>query len=205
MITIPANNKNIANTMKFLDYTTTEDYWLLVNYGIEGYSFTRTADNTYTAFRGAEGVDPLMSAGEIQFLWRAWQAILPSATASTASGYRFPKDLGLEPLAKSFNDQGVDGEPIIQFFTDYWAKKWPFLPLQGSVLAFPTKAQIERSSAIITDLQTYSDELAAAIIMGEKGVDDTSWNTYMADLRRLGLDEYISIFQARMDRAKGNP
>jgi hypothetical protein len=206
MITIPANNKNVANTMKLLDYTTTEDYWLLVNHGIEGYSFTRTADNAYTAFRGTEGVDPLISASEVQFLWRGWQAILPFTPASTASGWRVPQNLGYEPLAKILNDQGVDGEARRQFFNDYWGKKWPFLPLGGSVLAFPTKAQIERSTAIITDLQTYSDELAAAIIMGEKGVDDASWNTYMADLRRLGLDEYISIFQARMDRAKaGNP
>jgi hypothetical protein len=202
MITIPANNKNIANTMKFLDYTTTEDYWLLVNYGIEGYSFTRTADNTYTSFRGSEGVDSLADPFQVPFLWRAWQAILPSATASAASGWRIPKNLGYEPLAKILNDQGVDGESRRQFFNDYYGKKWPFQPLQGSVLAFPTKAQIQRSAAIITDLQTYSDELATAIVMGEKGVDDASWNAYIADLKRLGLDEYISIFQARMDRAR---
>jgi hypothetical protein len=202
MITIPANNKNIANTIKFLDYATTEDYWLLTTHGIEGYSFTRTADNTYTFFNGTEGVDSLMNAPEIQFLWRAWQAILPSATVSRESGWRMPKDLGYEPIAKVLNDAGVDGESRRAFFNDYWAKKWPFLPQQGSVLAFPTKAQIQREAAIITDLKTYSDELAAAIIMGEKGVDNASWNTYLADLKRLGLDEYISIFQARMDRAK---
>jgi ABC-type glycerol-3-phosphate transport system substrate-binding protein len=202
MITIPANNKNIAATMKLLDYTTTEDYMLLTSYGIEGYSYTRTEDNTYTAFRGTEGVDSLMSASEIQFLWRGWQAILPASSALVASGWRLPKDLGYEPMAKILNDQGVDGESRRQFFNDLWAKKWPFLPMSGSVLAFPTKAQIQRSAAIITDLQTYSDELAAAIIMGEKGVDTASWNSYMADLKRLGLDEYISIFQARMERAR---
>jgi ABC-type glycerol-3-phosphate transport system substrate-binding protein len=203
MITIPANNKNIANTMKFLDYTTTEDYWLLVSNGIEGYSFTRTADNVYTLFRGTEGVDPVGSPAEIQFLWRAWQAILPGATEAVESGWRRPKDLGYEPLAKVLNDQGVDGESRRAFFNDYWeAKKWPLIPLQGSVLTFPTKAEIQREAAIITDLKTYSDELAMAIVMGEKGVDNASWNTYLADLKRLGLDECISIFQARMNRAK---
>ncbi|GHU01498.1 sugar ABC transporter permease [Spirochaetia bacterium] len=202
MITIPAGNKNIANTMKFLDYATTEDYWLLVNYGIEGYSFSRTADNTYTIFRGTEGVDPLMSPSEIQFLWRAWQAILPTATTAVQSGWRVPRDLGYEPIAKSLNDQGVDGESRRAFFNDYWAKKWPLIPVQGSVLTFPTKAEIQREAAIMTDLNTYSTELATAIIMGEKGVDNASWNTYLADLKRLGLDEAVNIFQAKMNRAK---
>jgi hypothetical protein len=202
MITIPANNKNIANTMKFLDYATTEDYWLLEYYGIEGYSFSRTADNVYTSFLGTEGVDSVMTAVEIPYLWRAWQAILPGATGAVESGWRLPKDLGYDRIAKLLNDEGVDGESRRAFFNDLWAKKWPIISVQGSVLAFPTKAEIRREAAVISDLKTYSDELAMAIIMGEKGVDNASWNTYLADLKRLGLDECISIFQARMNRAK---
>jgi hypothetical protein len=38
--------------------------------------------------------------------------------------------------------------------------------------------------------------------MGEKSLDN--WNTYLADLKRLGLDELISIYQARLDRVSEN-
>jgi hypothetical protein len=36
--------------------------------------------------------------------------------------------------------------------------------------------------------------------MGEKSL--SNWNTYMADLRRLGRDEMITIYQARIDRGR---
>jgi hypothetical protein len=37
-----------------------------------------------------------------------------------------------------------------------------------------------------------------SLILGEKSFNN--WNTYMADLKRLGLDELISITQARVNR-----
>jgi hypothetical protein len=36
--------------------------------------------------------------------------------------------------------------------------------------------------------------------MGEKSLDN--WDSYIADLKRLGLDEVIAIYQARLDRMK---
>jgi putative aldouronate transport system substrate-binding protein len=69
-----------------------------------------------------------------------------------------------------------------------------------SLAAFPTAREMERITAIRPDLETYSSELLASLIMGEKSF--AGWNTYMADLRRLGLDELIGIYQARFDRAR---
>jgi hypothetical protein len=34
--------------------------------------------------------------------------------------------------------------------------------------------------------------------MGEKSLGN--WDSYIADLKRLGLDEYVGIHQARIDR-----
>ena len=49
---------------------------------------------------------------------------------------------------------------------------------------------------------TYSEELLTKLILGQQSMDD--WDTYMADLERLGLDQLIEINQARYDRAQGN-
>jgi hypothetical protein len=81
-----------------------------------------------------------------------------------------------------------------------FSKRWPFIMDRDSHVAFPTAREMERVTAIRPDLETYSSELLASLIMGEKSLDN--WSTYMADLRRLGLDELISIYQARLDRAR---
>ena len=38
------------------------------------------------------------------------------------------------------------------------------------------------------------------LILGQKSLDD--WDSYMDDLKRLGLDELIEIYQGRYDRTK---
>jgi hypothetical protein len=35
--------------------------------------------------------------------------------------------------------------------------------------------------------------------MGQKPLDDASWNGYMADLKRLHLDDILASYQARID------
>lgn len=42
-----------------------------------------------------------------------------------------------------------------------------------------------------TDLETYSKELATQLILGQASLDD--WDSYMAELKDLGLDEILEI------------
>jgi len=67
----------------------------------------------------------------------------------------------------------------------------------NAYLAMPSDEQIEEINSIITDLATYSDELATNLTLGENSLDD--WDTYMADLKELGLDRLIEINQQRLD------
>ncbi len=70
----------------------------------------------------------------------------------------------------------------------------PRYPLgNASYFAQPTLEQLERKAAIQTDLTTYSKELATQLILGQKSIDD--WDTYMAELKELGLDEMLEIDQ----------
>ena len=55
-----------------------------------------------------------------------------------------------------------------------------------------------------TDLETYSKELATQLILGQASLDD--WDSYMAELKDLGLDEILEIENdqlARFNAAKG--
>jgi hypothetical protein len=82
----------------------------------------------------------------------------------------------------------------------FWNNTWSTIPISDGVLAFPTNAESDRMNEILPDLQTYTEELITGIIMGGKSL--SGWDGYIADLKRLGLDEYITIYQARLDRAK---
>lgn len=70
----------------------------------------------------------------------------------------------------------------------------------GNYQVLPTDEQTEKINSISSDLITYSDELAIGLIIGEKSLDD--WDTYMTDLKDLGLDELISINRDLCDRYK---
>ena len=67
------------------------------------------------------------------------------------------------------------------------------------LLAIPTVEEINKTNEISTDLETYSKELLTKLIMGEKSLDD--WDSYIQDLKDLGLDDLIAVQQARVDRA----
>ena len=82
-------------------------------------------------------------------------------------------------------------------------RRWPTFTSQSNmngVSAFPTVAEASREAQLRPDLVTYASELMTALIMGQRSLDN--WNTYIADLRRLGLDELLAIYQARLDRMR---
>lgn len=62
----------------------------------------------------------------------------------------------------------------------------------------PDEEQTETINGIMSDLETYADELAVGLVIGTKSLDD--WDTYMADLKELGLDELIEINRDLCDK-----
>ena len=51
-----------------------------------------------------------------------------------------------------------------------------------------------------TDLETYMNELATKLVMGERSFED--WDTYLKEMQALGLDEILAVLQARYERAQ---
>lgn len=67
--------------------------------------------------------------------------------------------------------------------------------------ALPTPEEAETMATYTTDLETYSRELAANLSLGRASLDD--WDTYITELKDLGLDEIIAVRQAQLDRRNG--
>ena len=85
------------------------------------------------------------------------------------------------------------------------SRRPPRFPLSNTChLALPTAEQLECKSELKTDLETYSKELSTQLILGQASLDD--WDSYMAELKDLGLDEMLEIENdqlARYNAAKG--
>jgi hypothetical protein len=194
---IPANAKNVEGAVRMIDYLSTDDYAILTELGIEGYTFEYGPDGKAQKFSSnpnGQGIDIPLIYERHPAMW-TYRSILP----------RFEKMDRDEELLQATNmgrDNGyADGYRLkYTFGNDFYSNRYPLIESIGGITAFPTNRETERIAAIMPDLTTYSEELITSLIMGEKSLDN--WNTYINDLKRLGLDELIAIYQARIDRAR---
>lgn len=76
-----------------------------------------------------------------------------------------------------------------------------FVNMNDIYLAIPDDKQLEKKTKILTNLTTYSQELATKLALGQKSLDD--WDQYISELKKLGLDELIEINQQLLDRYNG--
>jgi putative aldouronate transport system substrate-binding protein len=66
---------------------------------------------------------------------------------------------------------------------------------------FTTEEQSELTT-LATDIQTYVDEMRDKFIVGNASLD--KWDEYVATLNKMGLERYIQIYQAALDRYSEN-
>jgi ABC-type glycerol-3-phosphate transport system substrate-binding protein len=189
---IPSGSKNVEKAVKMVDYFSTDEYYILSEYGIEGYTFKYDANGVQERLPTSSFIAGDNLGGGAA-LWT--DNIFP----------RFQKgDIGIEQstLRLMADEMGYpDGFKLkIDFAEDYFARKYALAYNIDAQMAFPTSREMDRISALLPDLNTYSAELMSSLVIGNKSLDN--WDSYMADFKRLGLDELTAIYQARMDRAK---
>jgi hypothetical protein len=209
MYSVPARTKNIEKIVKMIDAFESHEYQYLNEQGIEGYTYRWLPDNTFERLpvgSGNVGADQQLYWQGLPGLWSGWQGLFPRARIPDPA--RTPtKEASQESSRKQMVDAGQalgypEGflgkyEMIVKFENNTWKT----IPSSADgVLAFATVQESERLSELTPDLNTYVSELITALVMGEKSLND--WDSYIANLKRLGLDEVISIYQARLDRMK---
>ncbi|HBT71908.1 MAG TPA: ABC transporter substrate-binding protein [Lysinibacillus sp.] len=63
-----------------------------------------------------------------------------------------------------------------------------------------TVEENDRVSAVLTDIQTYVNEMTASFITGKESFD--KWNDYKKTIEKMGLQEYLEVAQGAYDRSK---
>jgi putative aldouronate transport system substrate-binding protein len=61
-----------------------------------------------------------------------------------------------------------------------------------------TADESTRAGVLSASIQTYVDEMAIQFITGRAGFD--TWDSYVATVRSMGMDELLGIYQAALDR-----
>ncbi|MCU6709104.1 extracellular solute-binding protein [Paenibacillus sp. J5C_2022] len=177
---ITKDAKNVEAAIKFFDTVYSEPYARLVQWGIEG--------KTYTL--GESGMEERIDAG--------------SEAAKAETGNVVGKELYGDTVFPRVQFDNVESEikGVKQPKGEHQLKIMDYKPyyvnMNHNYLAIPDDEQLERKTKILTNLNTYSSELATKLALGQKSLDN--WDDYMADLKKLGLDELLEIDQYLHDR-----
>jgi hypothetical protein len=200
MYAVPAKSKNIEAVVKMIDYFYTQEYWDLNEYGIEGYTYSIDANKEISRFKpdsSGVGVDQQLMFQALVGLWSGWQGLFPRIR-------QYDNSIGRQKMMIETGQAMGYPNGYIEAYevqAKAFAGTWKAMPSsEDAVLAFATLEESNRMNEILPDLNTYASELITALIIGEKSLNN--WDSYIADLKRLGLDEMIRIYQARLDRAK---
>lgn len=82
--------------------------------------------------------------------------------------------------------------------TSYYEQYKPFLAEQLPILSF-TKEELDKIGTLKTDLSNYVDEMKAKWVTGQADVEN-DWDGYVDRLNKMGLEEYVKIYNDAYDR-----
>ena len=187
---VPAGSDKQAAIAKIFDFLVTDEAILLQEHGIEGVSY-ELVDGMPSNIQDSslENTDAVGMA-----LW-ANGSIFPRFDMNKEMSVEMANTIAYAENNGVKNNQSGKSDFTLACVND--PEHRIFHDTNG--LAVATIDEIDRINEISTDLNTYSSELLTKLIMGEKSLDD--WDSYMSDLKDLGLDDLIAIQQARCDRA----
>ena len=162
--------------VRLLDYLYTDEGSLLVNYGIEGVS--------YTMVDGQPRYTDLILNNPDGFTGR-----------SVAMKYAWDDGIGMVDFTRHWqNYQGKPNEGALEAY-NIWNKDQNDYVLPQITR---TAEEGERYSSIYSDIQTYANETIPQFIMGTKPLSE--FDDFVAQIKSMGIEDVIAIQQAALDR-----
>ncbi|GHV06910.1 sugar ABC transporter substrate-binding protein [Spirochaetia bacterium] len=127
-----------------------------------------------------------------------WQDVgLIYATADIRLGESTDQDIDI------FSSAGL--EKLLYVETAEKCEPYAQKPGQFDVIPNRLKLTADEANSVATvavELAKYIDENTVAFIQGRRNID-TEWDAYLAGFDRIGLPDYLKVFQAAWDRSQG--
>lgn len=172
---ISAKCKYLKEAAEFLDYAYGQDGHMLVNFGIEGESYTmENGEPKYT--------DKILKDPNLP---------VPNALiryAMSISGGPFVQDVRYFWQILTYPEQ--------QEAVKTWiGSSDPSLLLPPIT---PTAEESQRMASIMTEVTTYVDEMFNKFVMGQEPIEN--FDKYVESIKKMGIDEATKIQQAALER-----
>ncbi len=175
---ITSSCKNVEAAMRYIDHFYSQEGITLYFMGAEGETFTYDANGTPQFTDYVKANSDGMSMEEALGTYVCWSG---GNNPSVADDLHFGVHLIPEITVKAAQNLKAYGPDVI----------WP------ADFAY-TEEENERLVDLRLDIDNYIKDMRAKYISGSESFD--TWDTYVATLERMGLNDYRAIVQAAMDR-----
>ena len=174
---VSASSKYIKEAIRFLNYGYSEEGYMAYNFGVEGVTYNLI--NGIPTYTDLVMNHPEYGTENANYIFRVHFA--PKLRAS---------ELDANPnLHKSPESLAI-------------RKQWADDPTADSAFRIPpialTSDEAEEQGALLTEINTYSDEMILRFIIGAESL--ANYDEYVAGLKSLGVDRAIEITQDAYDR-----
>lgn len=171
---VSASNKHLVETIKYFDFFFTEEGRRLMNFGIEG--------ETYTMVDGEPiFMDNILNA-EVS-------AVLALREYGCQTGTGFQQDFNYEKQwMNKIAFKGVDDYMKNGYFMEQFPRSLPYTPEEK-----------ERLAELMVAIETLRDETMQKWVLGAEEVS-VGYDNYITSLKNFKIEEAIAIQQAAYDR-----
>ena len=167
--------KNIEAAVRLLDYNYSEEGNILMNFGIEGISYK--VINGYPAYTEAIMNSPAITQEMSKYM-------RGHTNGPFVQDPRYLEQYYALPQQKQAS--------LTWMKTD--AYKYQLPPVT------PTAEESSEVARIMSEIDTYNDEMFMKFILGNEPVDN--FDKYVAQIKKFGIDKVIAIYQNAMERYK---
>ena len=169
-------NKVVQRSAEYLDFGYGKEGHMVFNFGFEGKSYTMI--NGYPTYTDIVVKNPQGLAMGI--------AMSPWMRSHYAGP--FVQDVRYFEQFMQYPDQ-VNAAKTWATSSDF---SWRLPQIA------PTAEESSKIAAIMTELNTYTDEMLLKFVMGQAGLDQ--WDSYVAQIKKMRVDEALAVQKAALDR-----
>lgn len=178
---------NIPLAMQWMDFWYSQDGIILQNYGVYGQAWTVPNDEIIWEDLAEGNV-----TWDQELIWNTAEQ-LGMAPTNTTNDYCISRDLsfGIDLEKRLFGFYNEVQISTYDAWSDHVDGDW-LLP----ALDFSSEEQ-SRVNMLLSDIETYASENVSQMIIGAKSLDE--WDSFVAQLKTIGIDELIGIYQTALD------
>ena len=160
--------------LQWVDYLYTDEGFLAAQVGKEGEDYDWNDDGTWAYARTAEEVVAMQGTNTI------WTTSMPSYASAE--------------IQMKMDDDATHALAAELARVRQWEKR-------AMPLLYLTQEQMNRVTELQSGISTYAETRMAWFVAGDVELNDETWADFCAQVKALGIDEMVSIWQSAYDNA----